>query len=1535
LLKVSVKALPLAISLLENHYKDQLLMKIFTRIAFLLIVLLAGFQSKAQVTANFSANFTVGCAPLLVQFTDLSTGGVTSWNWDLGNGTLSTLPNPSTTYTLPGQYTVTLTVSNGTSSNTKTVTAYINIYGSPVVAFSANDTAGCPPHTVGFTNATTLGTPGAGTYSWIFGDGYSSTQVSPSHTYQLPGYYNVTLIATNSGGCTKSLTKPSYIHVYEPPAIAFTAPQSYCITPGVATFNSTITGTPPYAYSWTFGDGGTSSVANPTHTYALAGIYTVTLIVTDGHGCIDTLAKPNYISVSTLTAGFTGPAAACENAQVVFSNTSAGASSAYWDFGDGGTSTSINGAHVYTTDGPYNVMLVAFNGTCSDTVIIPIIIHPAPEAEFEGIPIHPCPAPAQIHYDNQSTGASTYAWSFGDNGTSTQNNPNHTYNQNGYYTVTLVATSAFGCKDTITKPQYMQVFDLILDAGAIPYSGCAPLTVDFSTATYSTMPSSGALYPYGTSSWFWDLDDNATSTDTTPVHTYNDTGTYHITVTITTENGCVITDSLQVLVGPLPVAHFTASPDTICVNGEVTFVNQTTGATSYIWDFGDGGATSTTNAVHTFNTSGQWTITLHAYNNGCEDTFMVDSMILVYPPTSIFSYINDCDTPTLVKFTNSSIDPTSYIWYFGDGTSSTVLNPEHNYPALGNYNAMLVTFNSVYGCSDSSILPIHLVDPVGNFVANDTAICKGDTVHFTSTYSGFAIRYDWYVDNTWIPDTTANLDYRFLNTGIYDTKVIITDEHSCIDSVVRPHYILVAKPDADFVASPTVGCSPLNVLFTNTSTDVTGTYYTNMLWDFGNGTASVGTPTVNNVYPPGIYTVQMIVTDNVGCKDTLIKPTYIESRHPHAGFSVVDTAVCIGQTISFSNTSTGVALSASWDFGDGTGSSSVAATHAYSATGNYTVRLIVTDPTGCKDTMTRNNYINITKPDAGFVMSDTFAICPPLHVFFTNTTTGALINNWAFGDGSGSTLSNPDNAYTAPGIYDIQLVVTNGQGCKDTATGHVNVLGYAGGLSYTPLDGCAPLEVSFVANLTNVPSLVWDFSDGVTSAANGSSTTVHTYVTPGAYVPKLILSDGAGCLNSSDGLDTIRVDGILAGFISTPVCEKTIVQFQDTSFSFFSPILTWAWTFNNGQQTSNLNNPTQFYPNTGSFPVGLIVTNAHGCADTIFRNLTVYPLPVISAGLDTVVCVGDAAQLTGTGGVSYVWSPAATLSCTGCTSPLATPQVPTSYVVSGTDAHGCVSTDTVSVNLQTTTTSRVGDDGAICQDSSFQLMAMDAQHYQWSPAASLNDPNIADPIATPTSTTIYTVLAFEGSCLPDSHKVEVIVHPKPVVDAGSDQTIVAGKSTMIQSSGTLISTFLWTPAATLSCDICSNPTASPLTTTTYQVTVASMYGCKSSDTVTIHVLCDQSQLFIPNSFTPNNDGQNDVFYVRGVGLKTISAIRIYNRWGEVVFERKGINLNDKSNAWDGTYKGAVLNPDIFVYVIEGICDTGEPINWKGDVSLIR
>ncbi|MFI5195469.1 MAG: PKD domain-containing protein [Chitinophagales bacterium] len=1504
-------------------------MKLFTHIALVLFLFFISGYSVSGQTASFTEDYISGCSPLVVHFTNTSTGA-TSYSWNLGNGTpLTGLTNPSTSYSSVGTYTVTLTASNGSSASVATV--IITVYPTPTVSFTANDTAVCPGVAITFTSTSSSGVAGPVTYQWNFGDGTSSTAASPTHTFPGPGYYNITLSVTNSQGCVSSLTKVAYIHVFTPSVPGFTASPTYvCKSPGTVVFTNTSSGTGPYSCTWSFGDGTTGTGTSPSHTYTASGTYTVKLVETDGDGCTDSLTIPAYIVVGSITAAFTWPATACVNSSVTFTNTGSGYTSSSWNFGDGGTSSV--GTHTYTTAGTYTVTLIVSNGSCHDTITHTITILPAAIASFTISPAAACPAPVTATFTGTVPAGSSVTWMFGDGATGSGTTTTHTYSSCGADTVKMIVTNSSGCIDTITH--VYDIYNLIIKINhdSIP-SGCVPLTVLFRCYIWTTCPVAGA-YPYSISSYQWNFGDGSpiVSGGVSISHTYTTPGTYTCTVNIVTANGCTAMAVLPVLVGIHPVASFTATPTTVCYGHPVVFTNTSTGATNYLWLFGDGSTSTTTNPTYTYPLPGVYTDTLIAYNNGCPDTMIRVNYITVDSPKAIINATYACTPANEVIFGDSSLGDNSHLWIFGDGTTSTLNNPTHIFPALTTYTVTLTTYNSASGCRDTTTLLINLIHPTITFTASSTAICKYGSVVFTPTVTGdSAVSYSWY-DNGGFIGTGMVFTHTFNVTGLHTIMLIITDIHGCTDTFTRNNYILVAKPAANFTESPTSGCVNLAVNFTDHTTDVAGTTLTGFAWAFGDGVStSITTTTTAHTYiVPGTFNVTEIVTDNYGCTDTATG--VINTYQPVGTFYAVPTYPCAGNTVNFINTSSGI-VSSSWMFGDGGTSVLASPTHIYTAAGNYSVTLIVTDSHGCPDTVTLVNYIHVTKPVAAFAESDTFSICAPLSEVFTNLSTGATSYHWTFGDGSSSINFNASDLYITPGNYIVTLIVTNAYGCKDTAIHHVNIYGYAGAFTYTPDTGCAPLTVYFSATLSNVPSITWDFGDGST-ASTPTGTTGHTYTIPGGYLPKLILSDNTGCQNSSIGIDTIKVDAVTVAFTTGPACLNETVNFINNSTSYWSTVTSYLWSFSGGA-TSTIVNPTYLYNAVGTYSVTLTATDAWGCTATKTGDVVIHPLPVITASADTTICVGDTATLYGYGGVTYIWSPPGTLGCTACNPTHVGPVVITTYTVAGTDMYGCIGTDTVTVFMRTKTTSIAYGDTAVCKGTPVTLHDSGATYFTWLPNTGLNNNHIADPTANPQGTTTYTVIAQLGRCTPDTNYVTISIYPLPTVDAGPDQTLLAGSIAQLQATGTYIITYTWSPATTLSCVNCSNPVASMSVTTTYTVEVATWHDCKSSDSVTIHLFCNTSQVFIPNTFTPNGNGENDVFYPRGTGVDLIKSFRIYNRWGELLFERSNIQINDASNAWNGSYGNMPPRPDVYVYVIDAICETGEPIFLKGSVTIIR
>ena len=398
--------------------------------------------------ANFTATPVSGMVPLPVQFTDASTGAITSYLWTFGDGATSTEQNPSHQYNTVGNYTVSLNVTGLAGSNTKTVTGFITVNKAvpPVAWFSGTPTTGTVPLTVGFTDET-IGT--VTSYLWTFGDGSTSTEKNPSHQYNATGTYSVKLTVTNSAG-SNTITRQKYIRVdkVDLPVAGFTGTPTTGTVPLTVGFTDASTGAIT-SYLWTFGDGSTSTEQSPSHEYTAPGTYTVKLKVTGEPGGSNTITRQNYIRVDKVplpAAGFTGtPTTGTVPLTVGFTDASTGAITSYlWTFGDGSTSTEQSPSHQYTAPGTYTVSLKVTGPGGSNTITKQnyIIVNKValPVAGFTGTPTTGT-VPLTVGFTDASTGAITsYLWTFGDGSTSTEQSPSHTYTKAGSYTVKFKVT---------------------------------------------------------------------------------------------------------------------------------------------------------------------------------------------------------------------------------------------------------------------------------------------------------------------------------------------------------------------------------------------------------------------------------------------------------------------------------------------------------------------------------------------------------------------------------------------------------------------------------------------------------------------------------------------------------------------------------------------------------------------------------------------------------------------------------------------------------------------------------------------------------------------------------------------------------------------------------------------------------------------------------------------------------------------------------------------------------------------------------------
>jgi gliding motility-associated-like protein len=1445
-----------------------------------LILLVCPVVAFSQVpVANFTANVTEGCGTLIVTFTDLSTNSPTSWLWTFGDGTAqSTQHNPTHAYNTPGTYNVTLKVTNSSGSNTLTKNAYIKVYHLPSPDFTGVPLSGCSPLLVQYTNSTVPGDYPITTWHWDFGDGFSSSAQNPSHTYNSPGNYQVTLSATDQKGCQGSKIKPNYIMVGSKPVANFTYSSLYaCHTPII--FNFTNTTLPSgCTYSWNFGDGGTSTQTSPSHNYNSAGNYTVTLIATS-NGCPDTAIHVVNAQVNPFYPNFSAsPTSGCAPLTVNFSDLSpSGVNSWLWKFGDGATSTLQNPSHTYTNPGTYTVKLIATNTNgCIDSITHSnyITVYANPTISFSGTPLFACDPNLNVQFNSVVTGATLWQWDFGDGGTGNTQNPLHTYTTNGVYTVTLIATDNHGCTSTLTKPNYVVVDPTTADFSMTPTKGCKPLNVQFTDQSDA--------YSY-ISTWSWNYGDGSPlGNGPNPNHIYTDTGSYMIVLTIIDSAGCIRHDTNFVKVGMKPTALFYAEDTVGCHPFTANFHDSSSNFVNYwSWQFGDGATSNLENPEHEYTDTGYFDVELIVEHNGCGDTLEIENYILVLPPKPEFSATPtiSCVYPVNVQFTDQSILPETWFWDFGDGGTSTIQNPSHNYLNPGFYTVKLVVSNS-NGCKDSLVKNqyIKISEIIPDFTQTDTEICNDESSTFMSTTftNTFSASWTWdFGDGTTTTGFIAT--HTWANPGVYPVQLIVSDGLGCYDSITKPTLITVnALPHPGIIADVYTGCAPLTVNFNSLSTAVSPATLVYWYWNFGDGGIIGGTnqnPT--HIYTvPGLYMVIINVVDSKGCDTSAYYSAYIYVTFPQVDFDV-DSINCSGDTVYFHNETTGAGLHYTWDFGDGSPTSSLTNPyHIYTVgqTTSYTVSLYVSDTNSCDSIVAKN--IVISKPVADFTSNTFIANCPPLFVNFSDTSSSdALIWEWNFGDTASGTnnnsyISDPQHFYNASGTYDVSLVVTNIDGCTDTIIkpDFIIINGPTGTFSYQPTEGCSPVDITFLADAQSTTSYFWIFGEGSADTTSGDSI-VHTYFDGGSFVPTLVLIDSIhNCQLTISGADTIHIISGFANFSYSsyiPCSDSATIYFFDSSFAS-QPITSWYWEFGDGG-TSTQQNPSHFYNTNGSFDVTLTIT-----VDSCTWTYSISDVVTIFVPPDVEFNIGSTST---------------------CYPPLTTD---------------------FTIDSSTLT---------------YQAIAFD-----WDFGDSTTHSNQASPSHDYYESGTYfvtVVITFANGCQHSySMPVDIYAYEMPVAGFYPDtNNVMTGYliNFINTSEGTDLS-WNWSFGDGSTSSI-ENPSYTYEESGQFPVIliVSTPNGCLDTAYYTMYVI---ENIIIPNVFTPNGDGFNDVFNIISSGFPNYKLI-IYNRWGKVVYE----NTNPYTY-WDGTTHGEPAAVGTYFYVLE-ISNSEKELKFEGTVTLLR
>ena len=1024
-------------------------------------------SDTVQVNPTAGPVAAFGASPVCigspVSFTDQSSiisGTITSYNWEFGDGTGSSVQNPTHLYSASGNYNVRLIVT-GSSNCVDTVFQTVVVNPLPVASFTS--TSVCEGSTTNLVNTT----PASGSYllHWDFGNGNSGTLQTENVTYAAAGSYPVTLIVTDPAGCSD--TAQQNITVYPLPIAAFNATTNPC--PGDHYYFTDLSASNITAWNWDFGNGQTSALQNPDVFYSI-GNYNVLLTVTTANGCVASTSQP--VSVNPVfVASISPPQAICEGQNATIS--ASGGQSYAWSNGQNGNSITVS-PNTTTT---YSVNVTDVNG-CISTVQTTVTVNALP-AVSAGPDQSVC-AGGTLTFT--ATGAQTYSWSTGSSG------PSITVIPAGNTTYTVTGTDANGCVatdavDASINPNLTIILSnqficpgqtAQLDAGNqgsvyLWSTGETTQTISTSQAgTYDVLVTDmngctgngtaqvsiggGSLIPnptiVGTCDGHYETIDAGN-----PGNTYawsNGMTTQAIrvvvagnyTVTVTDPDGCTISYTSTLIVNPNPVVTY--SYNSICVYDTVHFTSHvvlpTGNVASYLWYFGDSFSSLAQNPSHHYANPGSYSLKLTVISDsGCLGNYT--AMAVVHPkPQARFSGGPNClGLPTQFNDFSTILNDTinSWQWNFGDGISASGPQTSHQYPTNGNFPVQLIV-TSQFGCSDTITNNVVIYpNPVAD-AGRDSTVCSGSNVML----GAIAVSGQTY---SWTP--ALHLDHSNQSTALFNHlnasfaadqfsyQLITLNQYGCSDTD-RVNITVLPLPEIDFSAPGPQCLAGNSFRFTPV-----GNYnnYTSMVWNFSDDATP---PIAMGPTPPSItYAHQghhpVILYYSYGpCAAPPVIDTILIWDNPETGFLPTAFEGCLPLTVDFYSANPNPLNTYTWHM-DGHVLSDSHTEWTFENPGTYEVELNVVSEHGCSSQPYRIPIEVYPLPFASFTNEPDHAQLYKSSIEFLNSSIGAIEYQWDFGDGSTDNFFSGNHIYSDTGTFKITLVVTTDHGCRDTVYGEV------------------------------------------------------------------------------------------------------------------------------------------------------------------------------------------------------------------------------------------------------------------------------------------------------------------------------------------------------------------------------------------------------------------------------------------------------------------------------------------------------------------
>ena len=1536
---------------------------------------------------DFTVDVNSGCLPLSVVLTDKTkeleirdpvTGTVykekiSSRQWTFGDGNIGTSESATIghTYTRSGTRDVALTVlyEGGCTFFNQSPKGYINIYPKPFADFYLPPPNACQ-YPIVIQSIDNSGNAAA--YQWTF-QGPTSVAIddaaaaSPILGFQQPGAYTVKQRVVSDKGCTDEKTI-DYVLQQTNILASFTSTDSTCENSQMVFTNTSVPD--PTENKWFVNGLQVGTQRDQSYLFSTAGTYLVRLETLIGT-CRASIEKTIRVNPSPQPMFSADTLESCSFPISVkfFDNTTGQSVRRVWDFGDGISLTEKAPypgfvTHVYTKEGLFSVKLslVTDKNCVVEKTLSNMISIKLPRVIKANMPDSGC-VPFKVlpvvRLANENE-ISSWEWEYTDLkgnvmfATSGPTPASFVFTDSGRYYVQLKVKTIKGCDRTFRWMVKAGFTPRDFDFDATPTEACA--TENF-TFRYRGDAATGFK-------WFFNQSDSLLEKDL--IKKFSILGPVDVKL-IVYQYGCAKELYKEDYVNVKGViSSFSSLGACGTPLDKVILDNSSGNIQRWTVNYGDGiidNYTSRRDSLrHTYAKTGQYTVSLKVEGDNCQsmdsininvaDESKLDFTLSKFPVCVSDSFLNliaVVDKPKLIK---------SYNWdlgcdFTGAGGSSALkidLSSLCKYPANGGRGlyAMRLRIVDTNNCVITSpVKNILIGGPIVNYVSlSPISGCVNLPVNFSDKSVGdglnpFLTKLWDFGDGTPAENILGGpVSHVFAAVGRFPVKLTITDAAGCSASKSTV-VVNTSDPDIDFLAFDTASCLDKDIQLEAKSSVQLSSYF----WNLGDNKTSLGSNPRVSYGITGKKTITLTIKDLLGCEKSITKPNYLLIDMPAANFvAEKDTADCPpfnGGFIFKGN----FAESFEWDFGDGSSSTLRDPRHLYLQSGNYPVTLTVTSPGGCVASSSKPLMLVVKGPKGSASYRPT--VCEPFNAEFNIAHSQSNFVMIDYGDGNISdTLPVSDRfayQYADTGFYQPKIFLLNDVGCRILLPSPNGIKTVAIEPKFTPDINfmCDRGMVNFTDRTLSNETLIswkWDFGDG--NSGTGAKPS-HFYTSPGLYTVKLNAESASACFDTLTRSALIEVQarpdiGITSN--KAVICEDDFIQFEAIEMiPSNSPVVSWFWDFTNGNSATVKNPSLQPFRKAGVYPFRLYVTNSKGCSDTLFRDFVVNANPILDAGADINLCLGSPVQLSPQGGLTYQWDPGPAISCQECARPFVNPTRDTVYKVKGFSAVGCTAVDSLQVKVIQPTTVTALQDTFVCEGESVQLFASGTAFYNWSPATGLSKTDVSSPVARPLQTTVYTVTGKDPyNCFVTTDEVLVRYVPKPKVDAGKDTTVMAGYPFALKPSySNDVSRVQWIPSLFLNCADCKFPRSTPSYSATYTLFAYTDEGCMSKDVVNVFVTCTKENLYIPNTFSPNGDGMNEIFYPRGRGIEKIKSIKIFSRWGQLLYEKTNFMANDVNAGWNGKKAGQLVIPDVYVYMIELVCENGNIITWKGDVTLVR